>query len=51
MVRTSATLTMISEKPRPSRIHMAITSDSAGAITRVQVGGQSVLVAKGTLTL
>jgi trans-2,3-dihydro-3-hydroxyanthranilate isomerase len=36
---------------RPSRIHMAITSDAAGAITRVQVGGQSVLVAAGKLTI
>ena len=36
---------------RPSRIHIAIASDAAGTITRVQVGGQSVLVAEGKLTL
>ncbi len=36
---------------RPSRIHIAITSDAGGAITRVQVGGQAVLVAEGQLTL
>jgi trans-2,3-dihydro-3-hydroxyanthranilate isomerase len=36
---------------RPSRIHIAITRDTGGAITRVQVGGQAVLVAEGTLTL
>jgi trans-2,3-dihydro-3-hydroxyanthranilate isomerase len=35
---------------RPSRLHIAITSDGGDAITRVQVGGQSVLVAEGTLT-
>jgi trans-2,3-dihydro-3-hydroxyanthranilate isomerase len=35
---------------RPSRIHVAITSDAAGAITRVQVGGQAVMVAEGTLS-
>ena len=33
---------------RPSRIHISIDSD-AGAITRVRVGGKSVLVAEGTL--
>ena len=32
---------------RPSRIHIAIARDAAGTITRVQVGGQSVLVAEG----
>jgi trans-2,3-dihydro-3-hydroxyanthranilate isomerase len=36
---------------RPSRLHIAITSGEAGQITRVQVGGQSVLVAEGALTL
>lgn len=36
---------------RPSRIHIAITSDATGAITRVQVGGQAVLVAEGKLHL
>jgi trans-2,3-dihydro-3-hydroxyanthranilate isomerase len=34
---------------RPSRLHVAITSDDRGSIRRVQVGGQSVLVAEGTL--
>jgi trans-2,3-dihydro-3-hydroxyanthranilate isomerase len=34
---------------RPSRIHVAIAADGNGAITRVQVGGQAVLVARGTL--
>jgi trans-2,3-dihydro-3-hydroxyanthranilate isomerase len=33
---------------RPSRIHIAIDSEG-GTITRVRVGGQSVLVAEGTL--
>ena len=33
---------------RPSRIHISIDSDG-GTITRVRVGGQSVLVAEGTL--
>jgi trans-2,3-dihydro-3-hydroxyanthranilate isomerase len=36
---------------RPSRLHMAITRDASGTITRVQVGGQAVLVAEGTLTV
>ena len=36
---------------RPSRLHIAITRDASGTITRVQVGGQAVLVAEGTLTL
>jgi trans-2,3-dihydro-3-hydroxyanthranilate isomerase len=35
---------------RPSRIHIAIQSTHDGRITRVQVGGQAVLVAAGTLT-
>jgi trans-2,3-dihydro-3-hydroxyanthranilate isomerase len=34
---------------RPSRIAMAITQDAAGHISRVQVGGTAVVVAKGTL--
>jgi trans-2,3-dihydro-3-hydroxyanthranilate isomerase len=34
---------------RPSRVHIAITSGANGDITRVQVGGQSVLVAEGSL--
>ena len=33
---------------RPSRIHISIDSDG-GAITRVRVGGKSVLVGDGTL--
>lgn len=36
---------------RPSRIHMRITQDVGGAITRVQVGGQAVRVASGELAL
>jgi len=36
---------------RPSRIHVAITSDDRGEIMRVQVGGQAVRVAEGTLTV
>ena len=36
---------------RPSRIHVAITQDAAGAVSRVQVGGQAVSVARGTLTI
>jgi len=34
---------------RPSRIHIAITQDASGAMSRVQVGGEAVLVAQGTL--
>ena len=34
---------------RPSRIYMSIAHDDNGAITRVQVGGKAVVVAKGTL--
>ena len=36
---------------RPSRIHIAIASDSGQNISRVQVGGQSVLVAEGAFTV
>jgi trans-2,3-dihydro-3-hydroxyanthranilate isomerase len=36
---------------RPSRIHVAIGQQPDGSIARVQVGGQSVLVARGQLTL
>jgi trans-2,3-dihydro-3-hydroxyanthranilate isomerase len=36
---------------RPSRIHVAITISGQGAIERVQVGGQAVLVAEGRLAL
>ena len=35
---------------RPSRIHISIDSNS-GSITRVRVGGQSMLVGRGELTL
>ena len=35
---------------RPSRIHIAITKDASGAITRVQVGGRAVIVAEGRLS-
>lgn len=34
---------------RPSRIHVAIGMDAGGAITRVQVGGQAVIVGEGTI--
>jgi len=36
---------------RPSRIHMRISEDANGQITRVQVGGQAVRVGDGTLDL
>lgn len=36
---------------RPSRIHISITQDDSGAISRVQVGGQAIVVAKGTLAI
>lgn len=36
---------------RPSRIYIAITGSPTGAISRVQVGGQAVLVAEGQLTV
>ena len=34
---------------RPSRIHMRITKDEGGAITRVQVGGRAVRVGEGVI--
>jgi trans-2,3-dihydro-3-hydroxyanthranilate isomerase len=34
---------------RPSRVHIAVEENASGEITRVQVGGQAVLVAEGTL--
>jgi trans-2,3-dihydro-3-hydroxyanthranilate isomerase len=34
---------------RPSRLHIAIATNDRGEITRVQVGGEAVLVAEGTL--
>lgn len=36
---------------RPSRIHVRVAQDTAGAVTRVQVGGQAVLVGEGQLQL
>ena len=36
---------------RPSRIHMRITEDANGQITRVQVGGKAVRVGDGTIDL
>lgn len=36
---------------RPSRIHMRITDDANGRITRVQVGGKAVRVGEGTIDL
>jgi predicted PhzF superfamily epimerase YddE/YHI9 len=36
---------------RPSRIHVAVTEGNPGEITRVQVGGQAVVVAEGVLAL
>ena len=36
---------------RPSRIHIRITADASGAITRVQVGGKAVRVGEGTIDL
>jgi trans-2,3-dihydro-3-hydroxyanthranilate isomerase len=36
---------------RPSRIHIAIAQNADGTISRVQVGGQAVMVARGHLTL
>jgi trans-2,3-dihydro-3-hydroxyanthranilate isomerase len=55
IVRGEATASMVSGQgvamSRPSRIHIAITQDEQGAVSRVQVGGQAVVVAKGTLQL
>ncbi len=36
---------------RPSRIHIRITANATGAITRVQVGGKAVRVGEGTIDL
>lgn len=36
---------------RPSRIHVAIGQDVTGAVSRVQVGGEAVLVAQGELAV
>ena len=55
IVRGAAAATMVSWQGvvmgRPSRIHIAITQDPQGTVSRVQVGGQAVVVAKGTLQL
>jgi trans-2,3-dihydro-3-hydroxyanthranilate isomerase len=53
LVRGDAASTIVSWQGvamgRPSRIHVNITQDATGAITRVQVGGQAVIVAHGEL--
>lgn len=36
---------------RPSRIHIAIGTDSSGSITRVQMGGTAVRVGEGTIEI
>jgi trans-2,3-dihydro-3-hydroxyanthranilate isomerase len=36
---------------RPSRIHIAIAQDAEGRVSRVQVGGQAVVVARGQLMI
>lgn len=36
---------------RPSRLHIRITGNASGAITRVQVGGKAVRVGEGTIDL
>jgi trans-2,3-dihydro-3-hydroxyanthranilate isomerase len=55
LVKRDAARTIVSwqgvKMGRPSRLHIAIATDAAGNITRVQVGGTSVLVAEGRLTL
>jgi trans-2,3-dihydro-3-hydroxyanthranilate isomerase len=55
IVRGDATASMVSWQGvamgRPSRIHIAITQEEQGAVSRVQVGGQAVVVAKGVLQL
>ena len=55
LVTGSATSTMISWQGvamgRPSRIHVAIAQNNGGEVSRVQVGGQAVMVAQGTLTV
>jgi trans-2,3-dihydro-3-hydroxyanthranilate isomerase len=53
LVRGDAATRMVSWQGvamgRPSRIHIAITHDVTGNISRVQVGGQAVVVARGRL--
>jgi trans-2,3-dihydro-3-hydroxyanthranilate isomerase len=39
------------EMGRPSRLHMRITQDDSGTITRVQVGGKSVRAGEGQIDL
>lgn len=55
IVQGEAALKMVSWQGvamgRPSRIHIAIAADANRNITRVQVGGQAVLVAEGWLTV
>jgi trans-2,3-dihydro-3-hydroxyanthranilate isomerase len=55
LVKGEATSKMVSWQGvamgRPSRIHIAITQDTAGAISRVQVGGQAIVVGKGALMI
>jgi trans-2,3-dihydro-3-hydroxyanthranilate isomerase len=36
---------------RPSRLHMRITQDDSGAISRVQVGGKAVRIGEGAIDL
>jgi trans-2,3-dihydro-3-hydroxyanthranilate isomerase len=36
---------------RPSRVHIRIAADAGGAITAVQVGGESVLVGRGVIEI
>lgn len=36
---------------RPSRLHMRITQDESGTVTRVQVGGKAVRIGEGSLEL
>jgi trans-2,3-dihydro-3-hydroxyanthranilate isomerase len=54
IVRAEPTAHMVSAQGvvmgRPSRIHIAITQ-TGGAISRVQVGGTAVVVARGTLSV
>jgi trans-2,3-dihydro-3-hydroxyanthranilate isomerase len=34
---------------RPSRLHMRVTQDASGEITRVQVGGKAVRIGEGSI--
>jgi trans-2,3-dihydro-3-hydroxyanthranilate isomerase len=55
VVRGNATASLVSSQGvkmgRPSKIHIAISQDATGAVSRVQVGGQAVVVGRGTLQL